>query len=83
MNISENEAQLTFEDAISELKEIVQSLEAGNTSLNEATTLFEKGMVLANICNDRLTKAELKVTTLQAEFEQQIQLLQDLENSGN
>ncbi len=57
MNISENEAQLTFEDAISELKEIVQSLEAGNTSLNEATTLFEKGMVLANICNDRLTKA--------------------------
>ena len=83
MNIPENHEQITFEDAVTQLKEIVASLEAGNTSLDEATALFEKGMVLANICNERLSQAELKITTLQIEFERQIQLLEETKDSGN
>lgn len=81
MNNPENQENLTFEEAIIQLRETVQSLEAGNATLDEATNLFEKGMNLANICNELLSRAELKVTNLQEEFEQQMQMLQNPENS--
>ena len=80
MNNSENETSLTFEEAITQLRDTVQSLEAGNATLEEATTLFEKGMGLAKICNELLSQAELKVTNLQKEFEKQIQMLENHED---
>jgi exodeoxyribonuclease VII small subunit len=54
----------SFEDAFRKLEETAQALEQGSLSLSEATSLYEQGMKLAQLCNELLTKAELKITQL-------------------
>ncbi len=66
----------TFEDAFNELRETVQSLEAGNLSLEEATRLFDRGMKLAKTCNEMLSAAELQVSRLQRSFGEQMAMMQ-------
>ena len=65
--------QLSFEEALSRLDKIVQTLEAGGLTLEEAIALFEEGMALAKICSERLDAAELKITQLQTAFEQKLE----------
>jgi exodeoxyribonuclease VII small subunit len=54
----------SFEEAFRKLEETAQALEQGSLSLSDATSLYEQGMKLAQVCNDLLTKAELKITQL-------------------
>jgi exodeoxyribonuclease VII small subunit len=63
--------RLSFEEALSRLEKIVQTLEAGGLTLEEAIALFEEGMGLAKICSERLDAAELKISQLQTTFEQE------------
>ncbi|MFQ5925379.1 MAG: exodeoxyribonuclease VII small subunit [Dehalococcoidia bacterium] len=65
--------QLSFEEALNRLEKIVQTLEAGGLTLEEALSLFEEGMHLAQICSQRLDTAELKISQLQTAFEQAIE----------
>lgn len=58
------EKKLTFEQAIGRLEEIVNALEGGDASLEDAMKLFEEGSKLAKRCTDMLDKAEQKVTKL-------------------
>lgn len=62
--------QLSFEEALTRLEKITQTLEGGGLKLEEAIALFEEGMKLAKICNERLNAAELKISQLQTPFEQ-------------
>jgi exodeoxyribonuclease VII small subunit len=55
---------LSFEEAFTELEEVVQQLEAGDLTLDQAMALFERGMALAAHCNARLDTAELRVREL-------------------
>jgi exodeoxyribonuclease VII small subunit len=55
---------LSFEEAFTELEEVVQQLEAGDLTLDQAMALFERGMALATQCNARLDAAELLVQQL-------------------
>ena len=55
---------MTFEQAYIELEETVQKLEAGNLALEEAITLYQRGMALTQYCNQQLDTAELRVKTL-------------------
>lgn len=64
--------ELSFEEGMNRLEKIVQTLEAGGLSLEEAISLFEEGMQLAKICNQRLDAAELKISQLQTAFDQEI-----------
>ena len=52
----------------------MRKLEVGGLSLDEATKLFESGMKLATKCNEMLSSAELKITRLQANFAEQMNL---------
>lgn len=54
----------TFEESIAELEEIVQLLENGDTPLDEAVALFEKGIKISEKCHNQLDKAEQKVKLL-------------------
>lgn len=54
----------TFEESIAELEQIVNLLESGDAPLDEAVTLFEKGMKISAKCHDQLEKAEQKVKLL-------------------
>jgi exodeoxyribonuclease VII small subunit len=67
----------TFENSFSELEEVVRKLEAGGLSLDDSTKLFELGMKLASKCNEILSSSELKITRLQANFAEQMNLVPD------
>ncbi len=57
---------LTFEQAETELRTIVERLEAGDVGVDEAITLWERGEALYAICRQRLDSAEGKVEELTA-----------------
>lgn len=54
----------SFEEKIAELEEIVNRLESGEAPLDEAVSLFEKGVKLSADCHSTLEKAEQKVKIL-------------------
>lgn len=56
--------ELTYEQAFSELENIVSALESDKHSLDEAMTLYERGQELARYCANLLDRAELKVQQL-------------------
>jgi len=53
--------ELTYEEALAELEEIVSALEDEQSQLEEAIKLFERGQALALRCSVLLEAAELKV----------------------
>lgn len=53
-----------FEEAMSELEQIVQQLERGDVPLDEAIAKFQEGMALSQYCNETLTKAEETVNKM-------------------
>ena len=53
--------ELTYEQALAELEEIVTSLEGEQNQLDDAIKLFERGQALATRCGMLLEAAELKV----------------------
>ena len=54
----------TFEQAQQELEQIVQRLETGETPLDEALRLWERGEELYRFCKERLDTAEGKIEEL-------------------
>jgi exodeoxyribonuclease VII small subunit len=55
---------MSFEQAYTELEATVQKLEVGNLPLEEALSLYQRGMALATYCNLQLDRAELRIKTL-------------------
>jgi exodeoxyribonuclease VII small subunit len=55
---------VTFEQAISRLGEIVDSLEEGEQPLEESIALFEEGMTLAKSSQEILDRAERRIEEL-------------------
>jgi exodeoxyribonuclease VII small subunit len=53
--------ELTYEEALAELEEIVSALEGEQNKLDESIKLFERGQALAARCSALLEAAELKV----------------------
>lgn len=62
----EPERARPFEDDVAELDEIVATLEDGKLPLDEALTLYERGVRLALACQRRLDEATLRVSQLRA-----------------
>jgi exodeoxyribonuclease VII small subunit len=59
--------ELSYEEALSELERIVIALEDGQSQLEEAIGLFERGQALAARCGVLLEAAELKVKQVTGE----------------
>lgn len=57
--------EMTFEQALARLEQIVRSLESGNVPLEDLIKLFDEGTALVKLCTERLDKAEEKVRLLQ------------------
>ena len=54
----------TFENTLHELETIIEKLESGSPTLDEMMQLFEDGMKLMKVCQEYLSKAEGRITTL-------------------
>jgi len=63
--MSEAKNEMTFEQALARLEQIVKSLEGGNVPLEDLIKLFDEGTALVKLCTERLDKAEEKVKLLQ------------------
>ena len=57
-------SELSFEQALSRLEEIVSVLESGEASLEEAIALFEEGSQLSKLCQDKLSATQEKIEKL-------------------
>lgn len=55
---------LSFEESLNELDTIVQSLEQGDLNLEESMALFERGLTLSKLSQNKLQTAEQKVKIL-------------------
>ena len=53
-----------FEDSLQKLENIVETLEAGDLSLEDSLKAFEDGIALTRQCQDALSKAEHRVKIL-------------------
>jgi exodeoxyribonuclease VII small subunit len=54
----------TFEENIKRLEEIVKILEEGSCSLDDSIKLFEEGIALSKLCNEKLENAKQKINLL-------------------
>lgn len=54
----------SFEQALTELQDVVERLESGELSLEESLTAFEQGVRLSRDCQNALSQAEQKVQIL-------------------
>ena len=61
----DNKTELTFEQAVARIDEIVSSLEKGDAELEKSLSLFEEGVKLIETCGTMLDKAEQIVVRLQ------------------
>ncbi len=56
--------EMDFEQALARLGEVVAQLEAGQVGLDESLKLYEEGMKLVRLCNEKLDRAEQRVMTV-------------------
>jgi exodeoxyribonuclease VII small subunit len=59
----------TFESAQRELEQIVQRLESGDTALDEAIGLWERGEELYRFCLEKLDSAQGRIEELASRVE--------------
>lgn len=52
---------LSFEEALEQLEQIVQKLETEEVSLEESVNLYERGMELSKYCTNTLENAEQRI----------------------
>ncbi len=57
-------AKMTFETAMKQLEKIVQGLEEGDLTLDNALKKFEEGMRLAKFCSEQLDQADKQIALL-------------------
>ena len=55
---------LSFEESLEKLEEIVNRLENGDVPLDDAIDEFEKAMQLVKVCNQKLSSAEESIAKI-------------------
>ena len=59
--------ELSFEDSLKLLENIVEQLESGDIDLEKSVKLYEEGMVLKKNCEDKLKKVEMQIKKIKVE----------------
>ena len=59
--------QMTYESAIAELKQLINTLNEGRTTLDESIKLYSRGIELASFCDKRLKEVEQKISAVNSE----------------
>lgn len=65
-------SELTFEQSLQQLEQIVSQLERGDVPLEEALDTFQKGMVLSKQCKDQLANAEKTLAKMMTDANQEV-----------
>jgi exodeoxyribonuclease VII small subunit len=72
---------ISFEDALNELQEIVKKIDNGQTSLADTVEDFERGILLKNHCEELLKDAKLKIEKITVKYDGSLEtsILDELE----
>ena len=57
-------AEIKFEEALKKLEKIVEDLEKGDLSLDEALKKYQEGIELSRLCSQRLENAKKRIDLL-------------------
>jgi len=57
-------AEIKFEESLKKLEKIVEDLEKGDLSLDEALKKYQEGIELSRLCAQRLDNAKKKIDVL-------------------
>lgn len=60
-NKTKDVGDLSFEEALAELENIVRDLEGGEVALAQSVAIYERGEALKRHCNTLLSQAEARV----------------------
>ena len=82
-NVSETQfKELSFEQALTRLEEIVQAMETGGLKLEEYMQLFEDGLKLARHCSGMLSETELRISWIRTAYGDQEQIVETQDQDG-
>ena len=59
-----NEVKTNFETSLKQLEEIVDQLESGDVDLEKSVELYEQGIKLKKVCEEKLKKLKCKLRKL-------------------
>lgn len=76
-----NENNVTFEQSLMRLEQIVRALEHGDVPLEESLKLFQEGTGLVRSCQKLLDDAKLQVQKVMADANEE-PVLEDLDNES-
>ncbi|SES82702.1 Exodeoxyribonuclease VII small subunit [Oceanobacillus limi] len=62
--MSEEKKEVSFEEAMQQLEEIVEKLEQGDVPLEKAISYYQEGMNLSKICSDKLSDVQEKMVQI-------------------
>ena len=65
--MKKNNDDLSFEDSLKKLEDIVEQLESGDVDLDKSVEVYEKGMNLKKICEEKLKKVENQIKKIKVE----------------
>ena len=63
-NKIETSGEIKLETAMARLEEVLRALDRDGVDLEEALRLYEEGVKLVRVCNDRLDDAERRIKIL-------------------
>jgi len=69
MVVAKDPKKLSYEEARDALADVVESLESGQSTLEESLALWERGEELAKICQQWLDGAKAKLAKAKSEAE--------------
>ena len=58
------EKEISFEESLEELENIVNRLESGDVPLDDAISEFNRAMILVKACDDKLKNAEKAIAKI-------------------
>lgn len=65
-----NQQPVDFEQALAALEQVVAQMESGDLALEQSLEAYQKGVQLAQICQQRLDQVEQQVQVLQGQLMQ-------------
>jgi exodeoxyribonuclease VII small subunit len=70
---------VTLEESMQRLNDIVEKLESGEVSLDDAVSLYEEGMVISKQCMEKLSQAELRLKQIRKDMNGNLKLFDGID----
>ena len=67
MQKKNKDKDLTFEDGLKKLENIIEKLESGEVDLEKSVELYEEGVKLKNFCEAKLKKVDQQIKKIKIE----------------